>query len=85
MMLSGENQSTQRKNCPSATLPMKSPTGNILRLNMGLHGDNLVSALANAWSSTFLRLCTVSCDWMPSATQFLCNDNEVSGDCLQVR
>jgi len=64
---------------------MKNPTWNILRLHMGLYGENSVSASAIAWSNTFLGLCTVSCDWMPSATQFLCNDNEVSSECLQVR
>jgi len=41
-MVTEENRSTQRKNCPSATLSTTHPTQSALGLNSGLCGEKLV-------------------------------------------
>jgi hypothetical protein len=68
MKLTGENRSTQRKTCPSATLSTTNPTWTDPGSNPGLHGGRLAAnSLSHGMASTGLNHSYPSILWSTSA------------------
>jgi hypothetical protein len=66
MKLTGENRSTWRKTCPSATFSTTNPTWTDPGLNLGLHGDRSATnrlSHRTAMNSVLLKL-AVSKPWI---------------------
>jgi len=57
MIMLGENQSTHRKTCPSATLSTTNPACTGLGLNPGLHSDRLAIHLTHGTGRVLLAYC----------------------------
>jgi len=57
MIMLGENQSTHRKNCPSATLSTTNPACTGLGLNPGLYSDRLAIHQTHGTGRVLLAYC----------------------------
>jgi hypothetical protein len=59
MKLTGENRSTRRKTCPSATLSIKNPTWTDPESNPGLRGERPATNRLSHGTATSIKLTSV--------------------------